>query len=167
MASVQDRGTHLTSASEEETGQIAAALAPLLAPGDLVTLTGPLGAGKTRFVAGLARGIEARAKVRSPTFTLIHEYPGRIALVHVDLYRLESREIAGLGLEEALERAAMVVEWGERLPESFARESLAIEMSIESETGRALAVSARGERAQRLLAEWRSALESGPLFGGR
>ena len=87
-----------------------------LQPGDLVLLAGPLGAGKTTFVRGLARGVGSPAHVASPTFQLVRVYPGRIALAHVDLYRLEaSAELAGLGLEELLEQGAVVVEWGDRL----------------------------------------------------
>src|SRR5439155_5091933 len=100
----------LESRSEAETERFAETLAALLGPGDVIALEGALGAGKTRFVAGLARGIAARARVRSPTFTLVHEYPGgRVTLVHADLYRLETAEVGGLGLEEALDRAALVV----------------------------------------------------------
>ena len=87
------------------------ALGTLLQPGDVVALEGPLGAGKTRFVAGLAAGLDVKARVRSPTFTLVNEYGGRITLLHVDLYRLEPREVPGLALEERSERAALVVEW--------------------------------------------------------
>ncbi|HLZ93853.1 MAG TPA: tRNA (adenosine(37)-N6)-threonylcarbamoyltransferase complex ATPase subunit type 1 TsaE [Candidatus Dormibacteraeota bacterium] len=87
-----------------------------LQPGDLVLLAGPLGAGKTTFVRGLARGVGSPAHVASPTFQLVRVYPGRIALAHVDLYRLEaSAELAGLGLEELLDQGAVVVEWGDRL----------------------------------------------------
>jgi tRNA threonylcarbamoyladenosine biosynthesis protein TsaE len=87
-----------------------------LQPGDLVLLAGPLGAGKTTFVRGLARGVGSPAHVASPTFQLVRVYPGRIALAHVDLYRLEaSAELADLGLEELLDQGAVVVEWGDRL----------------------------------------------------
>ena len=87
-----------------------------LQPGDLVLLAGPLGAGKTTFVRGLARGVGSMAHVASPTFQLVRVYPGRIALAHVDLYRLEAgAELADLGLEELLDQGAVVVEWGDRL----------------------------------------------------
>ena len=76
-----------TPSSEDEAAieALGASLAPHLAAGDVVTLSGPLGAGKTRFVAGLARGLQVSAHVRSPTFTLVNEYRGRLRLLHVDL----------------------------------------------------------------------------------
>lgn len=87
-----------------------------LRPGDLLLLAGPLGAGKTTFVRGLARGVGSEAHVASPTFQLVRVYPGRIALAHVDLYRLEApAELRDLGLEELLDEGAVVVEWGDRL----------------------------------------------------
>jgi tRNA threonylcarbamoyladenosine biosynthesis protein TsaE len=87
-----------------------------LREGDLLLLEGDLGAGKTTFVRGVARGAGSPAHVASPTFQLVRVYPGRVQLAHVDLYRLESgAELAGLGLEELLDQGAVVVEWGRRL----------------------------------------------------
>lgn len=84
--------------------------------GDLVLLTGELGAGKTTFVRGVARGAGSQAPVASPTFQLVRMYPGRLLLAHVDLYRIESpSELADLGLDELLDQGAVVVEWGDRL----------------------------------------------------
>ena len=93
-----------------------------LQPGDLLLLVGPLGAGKTTFVRGLARGVGSTAHVASPTFQLVRVYPGRIALAHVDLYRLEKPgELQELGLEELLDDGAVVVEWGDRLEAETAK----------------------------------------------
>jgi tRNA threonylcarbamoyladenosine biosynthesis protein TsaE len=87
-----------------------------LRPGDLVLLTGELGAGKTTFVRGVARGIGSSAPVASPTFQLVRVYAGRVQLAHIDLYRIETTsELADLGLDELLDQGAAVVEWGERL----------------------------------------------------
>jgi tRNA threonylcarbamoyladenosine biosynthesis protein TsaE len=87
-----------------------------LRQGDLVLLEGDLGAGKTTFVRGVARGAGSAAHVASPTFQLVRVYPGRVQLAHVDLYRLEaSAELVDLGLEELLDQGAVVVEWGSRL----------------------------------------------------
>ena len=84
--------------------------------GDLVLLKGELGAGKTTFVRGIARGTGSAALVASPTFQLVRIYPGQLQLAHVDLYRLEKAgELSDLGLEELLDSGAVVVEWGERL----------------------------------------------------
>ncbi len=82
----------------------------------MVLLTGELGAGKTTFVRGVARGVGSTAPVASPTFQLVRVYPGRVQLAHVDLYRIEnSTELGDLGLEELLDQGAVVVEWGDRL----------------------------------------------------
>jgi tRNA threonylcarbamoyladenosine biosynthesis protein TsaE len=103
--------------SEEETTELAASLGAELQPGDVVLLYGELGAGKTAFVRGLARGVGAPAEeVSSPTFTLVQEYPGvRATLYHVDLYRLEPKEVQDLGLEELVAGDGIVaIEWAER-----------------------------------------------------
>ena len=89
-------------------------------PGLVIGLSGDLGAGKTQLVKGLARGLEIRALVHSPTFTLVNVYTGgRTTLFHVDLYRLETIEqILGAGLEEYLHpNGVTVIEWAERWPE--------------------------------------------------
>ena len=108
---------HLTH-SEEETQAVARRLAAQLKPGDVVLLSGELGAGKTAFVRGLAvgLGIDPEA-VSSPTFTLVHEYRGgRLALYHADLYRLEEAATWDLGLEElGVADGVLAVEWPDRL----------------------------------------------------
>ena len=87
-----------------------------LQQGDLILLEGDLGAGKTTFVRGVARGAGSSAHVASPTFQLVRVYPGRVQIAHVDLYRVESgAELVDLGLEELLDQGAVVVEWGDRL----------------------------------------------------
>ena len=109
--------TH-TSSSEAETRAIAAALAPSLAPGAVILLSGDLGAGKTAFVRGLAEGLAVDPdEVTSPTFTLVHEYRGgRLPLIHVDLYRLDRAELDEIGLDQDLAaKGVTAVEWSERL----------------------------------------------------
>jgi tRNA threonylcarbamoyladenosine biosynthesis protein TsaE len=89
-----------------------------LRAGDLVLLTGELGAGKTTFVRGVARGTGSSAPVASPTFQLVRMYAGRVQLAHVDLYRIETlSELADLDLDELLDAGAVVVEWGDRINE--------------------------------------------------
>lgn len=104
------------TSAPEETETAGENLGRRLRPGDLVLLKGELGAGKTTFVRGMARGVESAAPVASPTFQLVRIYPGRIQLAHVDLYRLEKEdEVRDVGLDELLDAGAVVVEWGERL----------------------------------------------------
>jgi tRNA threonylcarbamoyladenosine biosynthesis protein TsaE len=105
------------TASESETEQIGEALGRALAPGAVVLLYGDLGAGKTAFVRGMARGLGAGPEdVSSPTFTIMQEYAGTNAtLYHVDLYRLEPGEIDDLGMDDLLDRGGIVaIEWAER-----------------------------------------------------
>src|SRR5262245_3588979 len=104
----------LTAATAAETQAIGERLGRALGVGDMVALIGPLGAGKATVVQGVARGIGVSAErhVASPTFALVNEHPGRVPLVHADLYRIEREaELEELGLIEALDRAAVVVEW--------------------------------------------------------
>ena len=143
--------------SPEDTEALGAALAPALAEGDLLLLCGPLGAGKTRFVAGLARGLACHRRVRSPSFTLVNEYAGgRLLLFHLDLYRLDSPDAWGLGLEEMRERGAVVVEWGDRLPAAERAEALRLTLALTGETTRAIEARAHGARGLALLEHWRA-----------
>jgi tRNA threonylcarbamoyladenosine biosynthesis protein TsaE len=106
----------IQTTTEEETAAAGERLAAALGPGDVVLLYGELGAGKTAFVRGLARGLGASDRdVTSPTFTLVQEYAGRLPLYHVDLYRLEPKEVEDLGLEELVSADGVVaIEWAER-----------------------------------------------------
>jgi tRNA threonylcarbamoyladenosine biosynthesis protein TsaE len=113
---VNDAQTILVTRSEEATSAAGERLASRLRPGDVVLLHGDLGAGKTAFVRGLARGLGAPPdEVSSPTFTLVQEYRGRLTLYHVDLYRLQPHEAGDLGLDELSDGSSVVaVEWAER-----------------------------------------------------
>ena len=118
--------------SEEETSAVGEQLARMLRAGDVVLLFGELGAGKTAFVRGLARGLGASPDdVSSPTFTLIQEYGGRHMLYHVDLYRLEPNEIPDLGLDDlVLGDGVVAIEWADRWA---SRPNDAIEVTIEDQ----------------------------------
>jgi len=111
-----------TTFSEGETQAVARQLAAALKTGDVVLLSGGLGAGKTTFVRGLAEGLGIDAdEVSSPTFTLIHEYRGpTVTLYHADLYRLERTTTDDLGLEEiGTEDGILAIEWPDRLTHSL------------------------------------------------
>jgi tRNA threonylcarbamoyladenosine biosynthesis protein TsaE len=120
------------TASERETIALGERLARELPARGLVLLIGNLGAGKTTLAKGIVSGLGAADEddVTSPTFTLIHEYGGG-RVYHIDLYRLdEPREVATLGLDELLERDALVLmEWGERFPQLWPRERIEIRLT--------------------------------------
>jgi tRNA threonylcarbamoyladenosine biosynthesis protein TsaE len=107
------------SHSPEETLQLGKSLGSLLVAGDIILLFGDLGAGKTSLTQGICYGLELDkdSYIRSPTFTLINEYPGRLPIYHIDLYRIDSqKEIYSLGLEEILfNRGVTIIEWAEKL----------------------------------------------------
>jgi tRNA threonylcarbamoyl adenosine modification protein YjeE len=141
--------------SVEGTERLGAAFAPVLRAGDVVALSGPLGAGKTRFVSGLVRALCPGARVRSPSFTLVNEFSGSPSVFHLDLYRLEgTRDVEGLGLEEYAERGALVVEWGERLPNAWLADALHVAITPGDGDVRLLLASGTGERGAALFAAW-------------
>ncbi len=107
-------GTGSTT-SVEDTRSLGAALAELAHPGDVVVLAGDLGTGKTAFVQGLARGLGVSEPVTSPAFVIVRTYPGRLPLVHVDVYRLDHlQEVVDLGLPELVdEDGVAAIEWGD------------------------------------------------------
>jgi len=131
------------SRSEDETAAVASELAGGFQGGEVVLLTGELGAGKTAFVRGLARGLGADpGEVASPTFVLLTAYPGRLTLHHADLYRLrgdgDERE---LGLEELPgPEGVLAVEWAERLREAPWRSALRVSLSHAGEDQRTIRI---------------------------
>lgn len=125
----------------EATEALGAAIAPALRPGDVIALFGALGAGKTTFARGVLRGLGHEGDVASPTFPIVQAYAPpdtRIPLWHVDLYRIEATsELEEIGLDEAREEAAMLVEWPERLPALWP-EALRLTLAVEPGGERAL-----------------------------
>lgn len=143
------------TASPEQTEALGRALGAHLGAGDVVALSGALGAGKTVLARGIADGAGAGGSVASPTFTLIREYRGRTApVIHVDLYRLTSRrELLEIGLDEVLEREAiLVIEWAEKARALLPEEYLWIEIRFaEDESARDLQFIPYGRRAAEVL----------------
>ena len=139
MSPSDSRVTH----SEEETAAVARELAADVKAGDVILLSGNLGAGKTAFVRGLAAGLGADAEdVSSPTFTLVHEYRGgRLTLYHADLYRLDKVATEDLGLEEmGVRDGVLAIEWPDRLTHTLsgARD---IDIKIVDETTRRILIA--------------------------
>ena len=117
----------MASDGPARTQAIATALAPLLVTGDLLILTGDLGAGKTCFAQGLGRGLAVEQNITSPTFTLANRYDGRLVLHHLDVYRLDSSaETLDLDLPELLESGVTVIEWGDRITDVLPADHLVI-----------------------------------------
>ena len=131
------------SRSEDETQSIAGELAARLKPGDVVLLSGNLGAGKTAFVRGLAAGLGIPPEdVSSPTFTIVHEYRGgRVTLYHVDLYLLEKTATDDLGLEEmGVKDGVLAIEWPDRLTHDIPG-AMSVTIDIVDDTTRRIVVT--------------------------
>jgi tRNA threonylcarbamoyladenosine biosynthesis protein TsaE len=149
--------------SAEETRAVGAALGRAALPGDVLWLHGDLGAGKTEMTKGVAEGLHCADPVSSPSFALIHEYHAcRLPLYHVDLYRLDPPAALDLGLEDYLEGDGVaVVEWGERLPDAFFPDGVAVEIAFVGEGDvRTLTLHPRGPAGLAWLA--RAGMECGP-----
>lgn len=134
-------------ASAQDTVAAGEAFATVLASGDIVLLSGTLGAGKTTFVQGVAKGLGVQERVTSPTFTMVREHRcandlGIETLHHCDVYRVNSLdEVLDLALGELVEDAAVaLVEWGELAASVFGRDVMTIEFSVDDRDGRTLKV---------------------------
>ena len=122
---------------EQETEALGERLAGRLEPGAVVAFTGDLGAGKTAFTRGLARGLGCTGRVTSPTFTVVNEYEGRLPLFHFDLYRLEGEDaLYDVGWEDYLDRGGVcAVEWSERAEAALPRETVWVSIRRCAESG--------------------------------
>jgi tRNA threonylcarbamoyladenosine biosynthesis protein TsaE len=163
MSPILDAQTlDFVSHSDTQTRRLGERLAAFCTGGEIVCLSGDLGAGKTCFVQGLAKGLGVKETVISPTFTIIREYAGtkdRPSLYHVDLYRLCESDVASTGLEDYLEGEGIVaIEWAEHLGHLAPAECLQIEFRYLDETKRSLRFSARGKRCETLLDAYRHSL---------
>ena len=133
--------------SPEATRAVAAALGELLEAGDLVLLVGDLGAGKTAFAQGIARGLGVDEPVTSPTFTIVQEYEGRLRLAHVDVYRLDRvQDLYDLGFDELVDDDGVtVVEWGDLVAQGVPAEHLVVRIEPGAvDTERVLELSYHG-----------------------
>ena len=162
MISGEESHIVLSSKSPEETFRIGRVLAGGLQAGDVVALTGELGAGKTCLTQGIARGLGVSEDyaVTSPTFTLINEYPGRqMALYHLDVYRLAGcADLAEMGYDEYLSgRGVMVIEWAEKIREAIPVGALLVFMTYVDEYMRKIEITSSPDR----IGFWRQTLNKG------
>ena len=131
--------------SPQQTHELGKKLAERLSPGDCVALVGPLGAGKTTLVRGLAGGLGLADErlVSSPTYVLVQEYPGRCAIHHVDLHRLAapSAELAELGLDEMLADGVVLMEWADRAADALPDPHWRIDIEIIGKRSRRFTVN--------------------------
>jgi len=147
------------SHSLDQTLAAGAALGKRLAPGDVICLSGDLGAGKTALMGGIGRGWGALEPINSPTFVLIHEHhraADSVRLYHLDCYRLSSEaDAASIGLEDLLTgNDVVVMEWPERVESLLPVERLWIELETLDETTRRLTITGSGPRYETLIKEW-------------
>lgn len=138
---IESSGPEETRALGERVGQVAQA-------GDVLLLSGELGAGKTLFVQGVARGLGYDGPVSSKSFVILGQYAGRVTLYHADLYRLDDPEqVQELGLDEITSDGVLAVEWPERAEWVLPEERLLIRFEVTGEETRRLHLEPRGERA--------------------
>lgn len=149
------------SQSSLHTERIGERLARLARPGDVLALWGELGAGKTVLTKGVAAGLGLDAgDVSSPTFIILHEhYGGRMPLFHLDLYRLEGRDLGSTGWEETLDAGGItVIEWPDRASGALPADRLDVRLEHIADTKRRVLLTATGRRSRQLLKEFHDSL---------
>ena len=145
------------SCSPEETQALATNLGQRLRVGDFVALCGPLGAGKTVFVQGLAAGLPVAGPVTSPTFIIIRYHPGPVPLCHADAYRISTaNELEAAGLTEAAEEAVVALEWADKVREIWPNQVYIVQLEYDN-TARRIEVIGRGEGPASVIQELKDA----------
>jgi len=141
--------------SSHETVTLGKRIGRLLGPGDVVALVGELGTGKTHLIKGLAggAGVKRFSYISSPSFTLIHEYPGKVPVIHVDLFRLRTeREAEDLGLEEYFQGLGITaIEWADKIPSLLPKDVLRIHLYHTGERTRSIEVIGKGYRYEEIV----------------
>ena len=142
-----------TTASPDETRALGTALGAALLGGEVILLTGPLGAGKTTMTQGIAIGLGVSGYTKSPSFVLVNEYSGRVPLYHMDLFRIETaEEVWDLGLDDYLTGSAVLaVEWAERALAAFPEDRLRIALTPNQDDSRVVIMTAEGPVASAAL----------------
>lgn len=146
------------TATPGETRRLGERIGRRLRAGDVVLLSGELGAGKTMLAQGIGRGMGVRDQIKSSSFVIMNEYDGRaLRLYHADLYRLEEPEqVAELALDELASRGVLVVEWPERAPAEMPPEHLLVRLGYDGARGRTIEMEARGARYEPIVRALRS-----------
>ena len=146
----------IDTSSRDATEALGEALAPLLSAGDVLVLSGDLGAGKTQLTKGIALGLGVGEPVTSPTFNLLLVHEGRLPLYHFDLYRLESAEqLEDLDYWGTLEADGVsVVEWGDRFPDALPLDGVTVRIHITDDESRRLELEPIGARGAALASAW-------------
>jgi tRNA threonylcarbamoyladenosine biosynthesis protein TsaE len=151
----------ITTHTPEQTVEIGRALGKIALPGDIYLLVGQLGAGKTCFTGGIARGLDINEYAQSPTFVIMREMQGRLPLYHMDFYRLDNiPEISDLGLDDYLYgRGVCVIEWAEKGMAVLPDDHLLISINYVSDTERAFAFMPQGARYEKLVEDFANAVK--------
>lgn len=140
--------------SVEETQELGEKLGRLLTKGDLVALKGDLGAGKTAFARGIARGVGSEDFVTSPTFTIINEYNGDVPVAHIDVYRLsDAGELEEVGFRDYLKEYVVIIEWADLVIDILPEEILWVELETIGEQERRIIFTAKGKKYEKILQE--------------
>ena len=149
------KGLVLKSGGVDETIRLGIKLGMLMSPGDVIALIGELGAGKTTLVKGIVRGLGVKdlRTVKSPTFSLVHTYRGRIPVYHFDAYRLkDSQEMLDIGSDEMIHgNGVALVEWADNVSGCLPQEYLKITLTAVSENERNMEIRAYGNRYDKII----------------
>ncbi|HHV25700.1 tRNA (adenosine(37)-N6)-threonylcarbamoyltransferase complex ATPase subunit type 1 TsaE [Anaerosalibacter bizertensis] len=140
----------------EDTEKFGYRLGSLLEGGDIVCLTGDLGAGKTTLTKSIAKGLDVKDYVTSPTFALINEYKGRVPVYHFDVYRLEGIEdVIDLGFEEYFySKGVTIIEWGDKIEKFLPEDILTVEMNRgKTDNERIISIFSNGKRSETIIEE--------------
>jgi len=153
------KNLEIITRSEQDTKEFASTLATYVSPGDVITIAGDLGVGKTTFTKGLAIGLEIRRNVTSPTFTIIKEYEGKIPLYHMDAYRLEFSD-EDIGFDEYFYgQGVTVVEWATFIEEFLPSKRLNISIETVSESSRRIICESNDEHYDKIINQLKQTIE--------